>query len=401
LNSYCQTVTFNTNLTTHGDVRLRSSVLFSGNLMNEGSLGNSANSTFETTVSGDLMNNGSIVNQGSYQLRLNVLGDVYNSGIWTNVYSVLDGATDQNIFIQNSSSIVSQIRLKANFTGSALNWYGPSGSLIGNPNFSGANALQLNFLNPVTDLDAGEYYCKNSLNEQSRSIFINTMTTTFNELDLTVTLEGPFNGTDMNTSLNSGGFLPLDQPYFDFPWVYPGGESVGAIPSPDVVDWVLVELRDAASPSTATNSERVARYAGFLLKNGKIVGLDGTSNIEFAEEISDDLYLVVRHRNHLDIMSATALTENPGVYSYNFTLSSGQAYGTGAQTELATGVWGMVTGDGDGYGAIDLQDKALWGQEVGNSGYYRSDYDLGGEVNNQDKNEIWYPRMGEQSQVPE
>ena len=63
--------------------------------------------------------------------------------------------------------------------------------------------------------------------------------------DLTILLEGPFNGIDMNTTFNDNGILPLNQPYNTAPWYYPGTESVASIPNPDIVDWVLVELRDA------------------------------------------------------------------------------------------------------------------------------------------------------------
>ncbi|MBN1338239.1 MAG: right-handed parallel beta-helix repeat-containing protein, partial [Bacteroidales bacterium] len=64
-------------------------------------------------------------------------------------------------------------------------------------------------------------------------------------LDLKAFLEGPFNGSEMNTTLNSGGHLPLSQPYNQAPWYYSGTEAVTAIPNTDVVDWVLIELRDA------------------------------------------------------------------------------------------------------------------------------------------------------------
>ncbi len=63
-------------------------------------------------------------------------------------------------------------------------------------------------------------------------------------LDLTTFLEGPFNGLEMATSLNPD-FLPLEQPYLDDPWIYTGFQSVLNIPSSDIVDWIMVELRDA------------------------------------------------------------------------------------------------------------------------------------------------------------
>ncbi|MCD4697857.1 MAG: VCBS repeat-containing protein, partial [Bacteroidales bacterium] len=62
-------------------------------------------------------------------------------------------------------------------------------------------------------------------------------------VNLNAFLEGPFNQTDMNTGLNPD-HIPLSQPYNIAPWDYTGTESFVSIPNANVVDWVLVELRD-------------------------------------------------------------------------------------------------------------------------------------------------------------
>ncbi|MCD4729346.1 MAG: hypothetical protein K8R74_02010, partial [Bacteroidales bacterium] len=56
-------------------------------------------------------------------------------------------------------------------------------------------------------------------------------------LDLAAFLEGPFNGVDMDNTLNTSGLLPANQPYNVAPWNYPGAETVIGLP-PDWVDWV-------------------------------------------------------------------------------------------------------------------------------------------------------------------
>ena len=63
-------------------------------------------------------------------------------------------------------------------------------------------------------------------------------------VDLKIYLEGPFNGSIMINSLNTGGILPVDQPFAGSPWYYGGTETVGSIPNSNVVDWVLVDFRD-------------------------------------------------------------------------------------------------------------------------------------------------------------
>ncbi len=146
-------------------------------------------------------------------------------------------------------------------------------------------------------------------------------------MDLTVFLEGPFNGFNMNTSLNPS-LIPEDQPYNTTPWNYNGTESFEITPpNAEVVDWLLIELRDAPSPDLATSGTMIDRQAAFLLQNGDVVGLDGESTLTFDITISESLFVVVWHRNHLGILSAYSLEEVGGVYSYNFSTGSDKAFG--------------------------------------------------------------------------
>jgi PKD repeat protein len=218
-------------------------------------------------------------------------------------------------------------------------------------------------------------------------------------LDLTVFMEGPFSGTQMSTVL--GNLIPITQPYNVLPWNYTGSESVVAVPA-NVVDWVLVELRDATSAATATGATIVDRQAAFLLNNGSIVGLDGSSNLSFPNSITQQLFVVIWHRNHLGIMSASAVTSSGGIHSYDFTTGSATAHGgVNGHKQLATGVWGMISGDGNRDGVIGMDDKSgLWESEAGTEGYMFSDYNLDRQSNNIDKDEYWVPNMGKGSQVP-
>ena len=220
-------------------------------------------------------------------------------------------------------------------------------------------------------------------------------------VDIKVFLEGPYSGTEMNTDLNPEP-LPLTQPYNDTQkWNYQGTESVASIPNADIVDWVLVELRETSGDaSTAIADSMIARKAAFLLKDGSIVDLDGGSPIYFDNEITDNLYVVVYHRNHLPVMSSQPLTKAYNVYSWDFTTSADQAYGTNAQVDLG-GAYGMIGGDSDANGIINMDDKDLdWTTDAGKTGYFPSDLNLDTEVNNPDKNDIWEPNLGKESQLP-
>jgi len=221
------------------------------------------------------------------------------------------------------------------------------------------------------------------------------------ELELSVILEGPFNGTDMDTDLTDLTILPLSQPYNVSPWNYLGSESVVSIPGTNVVDWVLVELRDAPNAVSATSATMLTQQAAFLLNDGSIVGTDGLSNPIFSNSITQQLFVVVRHRNHLGVLSASALSETGGVYSYDFTTPEGQAYGTDAQKNLGGGVYGMYSGDGDADGTINMDDKTIWTIQAGTQGYKSADFDMDGQVDNVDKNDTWVDNESQNSQIPE
>jgi PKD repeat protein len=221
------------------------------------------------------------------------------------------------------------------------------------------------------------------------------------QVQLQTWLEGPFNGSGMNTDLTGLTDFPLLQPYNIAPWNYDGSESVIIIPA-NVTDWVLIELRDATSAATATAATQIARQAAFLMNDGSIRSLDGSSNQQFNNlTIQHLLFAVIWHRNHLAVMSANPLTESAGVYSYDFTIGAGQAYNNG-QKEIAPGIWGMIAGDADASGIVDSGDKSiLWVTQAGLNGYNSFDLNLDSETENPDKDDFWLPNIGEESQVPE
>jgi hypothetical protein len=225
------------------------------------------------------------------------------------------------------------------------------------------------------------------------------------ELDLTVFLQGPYSGNNqMSTSLNPE-YLPLNQPYNAAPWNYNGNETVPAIPSTQIVDWVLVDMRDAASAAAATSATSVKKSAAFLLSNGSVVGMDGSGRLTTPLTINQNLYVVIWHRNHLPIMSANALVKTDGVYTYNFSNAVNNIYGTtDGFIQLESGfppLWGMAGGDGNADGLVNGDDKNnFWSLFVGKTGYLSGDYNLNGHINNPDKNEIWLNNLTKTSQVP-
>ncbi len=221
------------------------------------------------------------------------------------------------------------------------------------------------------------------------------------KVDLKVYLEGPFNGLSMNSDLYGIGDFPLNQPFSGLPWNYEGTESLPAL-LPDMVDWVLIELRETSgSASTAIGSTRIARQAAILMNDGAILSTDGILLPEFQIHVRNNLYAILYHRNHLGIMSAVPVTKNNGFYEYDFSTGMNKAYNNG-QKLLGGGIYGMKGGDGESNGSVSDSDKTLiWRPNAGKRGYEAGDYDLNSQVSNPDKNDIWKPNQGSSSQIPE
>ncbi len=211
-------------------------------------------------------------------------------------------------------------------------------------------------------------------------------------LNVKVNLDGPYIGPYMKTNLKAGGYIPTSQPYNISPWGYSGTESSEAFAG--VVDWILVELRDATDAASATGGTMIERQAAFLLGSGNCV-------IEFSSSYSNNLYIVIWHRNHLPILTNNPVLITDGVHNYDFTTGTGQAYGIDAQKNLGDGVYGMYAGDADASGTINSVDKTInWSNTAGESGYLQSDLDLDGQADNPDKNDIWLINQGNSSQLP-
>jgi len=201
---------------------------------------------------------------------------------------------------------------------------------------------------------------------------------------VTVFLEGAYVGPLMNTALKTGGLVPLSQPYNVAPWNYAGTETVASIPA-DVVDWVLVELRQAATPAEALPGTVLSGWpkACFLKSNGSIVALDGASSPALGNPvITSNLYVIIRHRNHIAIMSAAGMTLTGSNYVYNFTDAISKAHGGSAgYKQIVPGIFGMVSGDTDGDGDISVLDFSKWATDFGRTTIYLpSDIDADGEV---------------------
>ncbi|HEX7903961.1 MAG TPA: dockerin type I domain-containing protein [Chitinophagaceae bacterium] len=222
-------------------------------------------------------------------------------------------------------------------------------------------------------------------------------------MNATALLRGPWNSSTllMNTSLNNAGAGPLGtqlvQPYNTTPFNYPGAEFVPAgffATHTNIVDWILVEFRkpaDPLDPATATSATTIGRKAGFLLNNGSIVDVDGVTPIEFDLNKQGDGFMVIRHRNHLDVMSNLLTLDVLGNYSNDFRLLSNLYKKVGASSESATSLLntsfvGMWAGDANKSRTINSGDVTAIQNAIaiGTTGYKFTDVNLSGTINSGD-----------------
>lgn len=101
-------------------------------------------------------------------------------------------------------------------------------------------------------------------------------------------LEGPYDSGNMNTDLQTLGYLPLKSPY--------DTTTVSSIPA-DVVDWLQLELRTAADGSGDNFTK-----SAFLRNDGMVLDLNGSETIAFNAP-QNNYFILVRHRDHLSVMS--------------------------------------------------------------------------------------------------
>lgn len=230
----------------------------------------------------------------------------------------------------------------------------------------------------------------------------NYVATPFVTVNVKVLLQGPYNGSGaMTTSLNTLGLIPLssETAYASATYGYSVNNLI-TIPNSGIVDWIFIELRDSA---TTAKSTIIKKRAGFLLSNGMVVDTDGVSMLNFPATAVGNYYIIIRHRNHIAVMSAAPVPLNSATLLYDFTTAQSNAYGSNPMAALTGGVFGMISGDGNADGTVDYTNDiiAQWSPFFGLNGYYNGDYNLNGTVDyTGDILTSWAPNFGISGFVP-
>lgn len=190
---------------------------------------------------------------------------------------------------------------------------------------------------------------------------------------LRVLLEGCYINGKMRTDLNSINFIPLLQPYSVNPWNVYGDVILNNV-STNYVDWVLVQTRENM---TDTRYSKV----GILTEDGQVVNPDG-SPFSFTNLPTSEYYLVIKHRNHLGIMSAQKIFIGRGEpVEYDFTNSPSKAFGDNAMVNLGDESYAMIAGDGNADGIVNVLDFGSVANNILSRGYSLGDMDMNGVIN--------------------
>lgn len=244
---------------------------------------------------------------------------------------------------------------------------------------------------------AEDKYCGNWIDEQY--IFVKYVKPAYVRMRLF--LEGPYNAQSGMMKSTIQDQLPH---YF------------GDIPVNDAIDWVEVELRKAKTGMTASQVAGmtdscmvVTRDTCLVRSDGTVVDRNGNARICFnrALETTQNCYVVVRHRNHLAIMTTKPYrvsVSQDSVVLVDFTDSSNVYFSTGrlaehmsvVDTKDGKQVWAMCVGEVNENAIVSLLDpndvKAYGETPV--VGYNVLDTNFDGEIN-------WPGKSTDNSVIPD
>ncbi|MBK8109318.1 MAG: hypothetical protein IPK46_02745 [Saprospiraceae bacterium] len=129
-----------------------------------------------------------------------------------------------------------------------------------------------------------------------------------------------------------------------------------------IVDWVFVEMRDKDDAKKV-----ISTRSALLQRDGDIVDLDGVSALAFPNTPYDAYYVAVKHRNHLGVMTASAISfQNlsavidftlPGTPTFDFGNPSNYNYTGLAQNKFIVPDYTcLYAGDFDANGVIKFSN---------------------------------------------
>jgi hypothetical protein len=269
-------------------------------------------------------------------------GSVANTRIWSVIRSASEISANKDLTITTA-----QANLVANY-----NYTETSGTSITDVSGNGNTATGINIIGDATNWEQVL-----TLNGACGGVqMTNTPTAIYNKIEISpkVMLQGaalnPNTGEEtlMRDDLREADLIPITSPYGD------GLTCVSTVfnvtGNDAIVDWVWVELRDETDNTIVIDGK-----SALLQRDGDVVAIDGVSPLDFIR-VDGNYYVVIKHRNHLGVMTATAMALGQTLVIVDFTDANNQiTLGTDAQTTFGVpiNVVAMWTGDSNGDGKLN------------------------------------------------
>ncbi len=217
-------------------------------------------------------------------------------------------------------------------------------------------------------------------------------------LNAKVMLEGPYNSGTlmMDDDLRTGNYIPTEEPFASLGFTSVnnvGEETISDLSilntngNTAVVDWLFVELRSNADPNVV-----VATRSGLLLRDGSVVDVDGISSLTFNDLNEDTYYVAIRHRNHLSVRTANAVSLSASSATLvDFTSAATPVNGTAARKDI-NGTLVLWAGDANTNNQVDAADRSETWNNRNQTGYLDADVDMSGSVTASDRSITWNNR---------
>ncbi len=181
-----------------------------------------------------------------------------------------------------------------------------------------------------------------------------------------------------------------------------------------IVDWFFVEIRSALD-----HKEVIATRSGLLQRDSDVVDVDGVSELNFPDLNVDTFYVVVRHRNHLGVMSTLVNSSQlidftkpiTPVFDFGTTLYPNINYAGAARKYISSTISALWAGDFNSNCIVKFDspnddqnilfyDVFMYPTNLTNSinfqdalGYFQSDFDMNSKAKyvnpNDDKNMLY------------
>lgn len=172
---------------------------------------------------------------------------------------------------------------------------------------------------------------------------------------------------------------------------YEGNGEMHSYLSPTIVDSVFIQLRE-------DKTTVVAEQFALLNTSGNATALFGDIGIKNA-------YIVLKHRNHLAVMSKHKQNVSSGSLFFDFS-DVNNIYGGDAKN-LGDGNYALYSGDANGDGIVEIgvypiegADLLVWRSQNGYAGYLSADCQIDGDTDASDLNLFMRPNDKKQTQVP-